>query len=51
MYIFFRSTLNTPCIRRSILDATPRTPTPFKTALAEIEKKSRVLQDVVSYLF
>lgn len=41
-----RSTLNTPCIRRTILDATPRTPTPFKTALAEIEKKSKVLQDV-----
>lgn len=44
--LYDRSTLNTPCIRRSILDATPRTPTPFKTALAEIEKKSRVLQDV-----
>ncbi|XP_064635828.1 transcriptional activator Myb-like [Lineus longissimus] len=30
----------TPKVKRSILDATPRTPTPFKNALAEMEKKS-----------
>ncbi|OWF43222.1 transcriptional activator Myb-like isoform X2 [Mizuhopecten yessoensis] len=36
----------TPRIRRSILNATPRTPTPFKTALAEMEKKSRTFKDI-----
>ena len=37
----------TPRIRRSILDATPRTPTPFKNALAEIEKKNGALAKVL----
>ena len=32
----------TPVARRSILDATPRTPTPFKNALAEFEKNGGV---------
>lgn len=36
----------TPRIRRSILNATPRTPTPFKTALAEMEKKARNFKDI-----
>ncbi|XP_033751683.1 myb-related protein B-like isoform X2 [Pecten maximus] len=36
----------TPRIRRSILNATPRTPTPFKTALAEMEKKARTFKDI-----
>ncbi|XP_046387660.1 chitinase-like protein PB1E7.04c isoform X2 [Ischnura elegans] len=30
----------TPKIRRSLVEATPRTPTPFKNALAEMEKKN-----------
>ncbi|XP_046552717.1 myb-related protein A-like isoform X2 [Haliotis rubra] len=34
------SKLNTPHLNPSLLDATPRTPTPFKNALAEIEKKA-----------
>ncbi|KAI0236680.1 Myb-related protein A [Lamellibrachia satsuma] len=36
----------TPRIRRSILDAAPRTPTPFKNALAELEKQSGVLRSL-----
>ncbi|KAJ8298904.1 hypothetical protein KUTeg_022964 [Tegillarca granosa] len=36
----------TPRIRRTILEATPRTPTPFKNALAEIEKRAKCFKDV-----
>ncbi|KAK3103316.1 hypothetical protein FSP39_018444, partial [Pinctada imbricata] len=35
-----------PSVRRTLLDATPRTPTPFKTALALMEKKAKELRDI-----
>lgn len=40
----------TPTIRRSILGTTPRTPTPFKNALAAQEKKYGPLKIVVCIL-
>lgn len=41
----------TPTIRRSILGTAPRTPTPFKNALAAQEKKYGPLKIVVRTLF
>lgn len=41
----------TPTIRRSILGTTPRTPTPFKNALAAQEKKYGPLKIVVCVFF
>lgn len=49
------NSFRTPTIRRSLLGSTPRTPTPFKNALAAQEKKYgplklTVCDDIIYYL-
>lgn len=48
---YLNDRFRTPTIRRSILGTTPRTPTPFKNALAAQEKKYGPLKVVVCILF
>lgn len=48
LVICSKSAMKTPKYRRSLLDASPRTPTPFKNALAEIQRRNGPLRSMVS---